>query len=216
MTDDYNPLNPIDYYQWMGEFWHATLTDGPSAGLDVIQPNYVEHVSTGLTFVPGAGQLGKVYKIQGGVRGGVSLYRTTSRFGGATGLALQQAKNPNTVRQGIRVMDAARITSRISTIETAKLLYDGDYDDAAVNWFGPPGSLLAYEIAKGKLGRNGQRFEQKPSVTDVQLKPVKKPYKRPKPSKKKPSKMSKEQKKRLWRMGLRWCKKHQRYDRCSS
>ena len=39
---------------------------------------------------------------------------------------------------------------------------------------------------------------------------------KPKPSKKKPSKMPSAQKKRLWRMGLRWCKKHQRYDRCGS
>ena len=215
MRDEYNPLNPIDYYQWMGEFWHATLTEGPSAGLDVIKPHYGEHVGTGLTFVPGAGQLGKAYQIQGGVKGGVSLYRTTSRFSGATGLALQQAKNPNTVRQGIRVMDAARLSSRIATIETAKLLYDGDYDAAAVNWFGPPGSLIAYETVKGKLGQNGQHTEQKTSITEVLL-PTKKPLKRPKPSKKKPSKMSKAQKKRLWRMGLRWCKKHQRYDRCSS
>lgn len=213
---DYNPLNPIDYYQWMGDFWHATLTEGPSAGLDVISGNYVEHVSTGAAFVPGAGQLGTAYKIRGGVGGGISLYRTSSRFGGKLGLALQQAKNPNTVRQGIRVMDASRLASRAGTIETAKLLYDRDYDDAAVNWFGPPGSLIAYEYAKGKLGRNGQPFERKPSIGLIEMKPVKKSVNRPKPSKKKPSKMPAAQKKRLWRMGLRWCKKHQRYDRCGS
>lgn len=39
---------------------------------------------------------------------------------------------------------------------------------------------------------------------------------KPKPSKKRPSQMPSAQKKRLWRMGLTWCRKHQRYDRCSS
>jgi len=33
--------------------------------------------------------------------------------------------------------------------------------------------------------------------------------------KSKPKKMSAKQKKRLWRMGLRWCNKHRRYDKCS-
>ena len=50
MPEDYNPLNPVDYWQKMGEFWHTTLTEGPMAGVEVIQPIYSEQVATGAMF----------------------------------------------------------------------------------------------------------------------------------------------------------------------
>lgn len=204
MSEDYNPLNPIDYYQKMGEFWHATLTEGPRAGLDVIDDIYVEHVSTGAMFIPGSASLGTAYKIRGGLGGYVSLSRTLSRPGGRVGLALQQV--PKHRQLGIQIVAGGRILSRITAIETAKLLHDRQYVEAGLVWFGPPGSLLAYEMYKGKPSKSKVLTITQPEVVK----------KTTKPSKKKPSKMPPEQKKRLWRMGLRWCRKHQRYDRCNS
>ena len=71
----------------------------------------------------------------------------------------------------------------------------GEYDKAIISHFGPPGAVYIY----GKLVESERTIE--PQV--VQSKSAKKP------------KMSEKQRMRLWRMGLRWCKRHKRYDRCS-
>lgn len=208
MGGDYNPLNPLDYYQKMGEFWGTTLTEGPMAGLDVISDIYVEHVSTGAMFVPGAGGAAAAYKIRGGVGGAVSLSRTLSRPGGRVGLALQQTKYKQT---GIRIVAGGKVMSRVTAIEAGKMAMDGHYVKAGMVWFGPPGSLLAYEAFKGKPGSDlvePTSLTIQPQVVEPKTKPVRS-------KKKKPSKMSSAQKKRLWRMGLRWCNKHGRYDKCS-
>jgi hypothetical protein len=204
---DYNPLNPLDYWQLGYDFWSTTLTEGPQAGLDVLTPHYVEHVVTGAMFIPGAGTLGTAYKVRGGVGGGVSLARTLARPGGRAGLILQQtAKTQVQKRTGIGVMALGRTFSRAMMIETTKLLYDGQYAEAAVSWWGPPGSLLVYERMKGKPGHSTMSPTKQLQVEKT----------KPKKSGKKPSKMPAAQKKRLWRMGLRWCRSHGRYDRCSS
>ena len=203
----YNPLNPIDYITWMGDFWKTTLTEGPSAGLDVIRPNYQEHVLTGLFFVPGAGSLGRAYTVRGGVGGGISLSRTLARPGGKTGFIVQQVAPTAAGRaKGVQIMSLGRVYSRSILAETSKLVYDGEYKRAALQWWGPPGSLLIYERMTGKPGQSSSHITLQPKV--VQSKPKK--------SGKKPSKMPAAQKKRLWRMGLRWCRKHGRYDKCSS
>lgn len=203
---DYNPLNPLDYWSLMGDFWTTTLTEGPQAGLEVITPNYVEHVATGAMFIPGAGTLGSVYKVRTGVGGMVSLGRTLARPGGKAGFILQQVgKSQRSMRKGIGIMAAGRIFNRSMLIESAKMAYDGQYTKAAIQWWGPPGSLLIYERMKGKPGHSTKTPALQPPV--VQSKPK---------SGKKPSKMPAAQKKRLWRMGLRWCRTHGRYDRCTS
>lgn len=71
----------------------------------------------------------------------------------------------------------------------------GEYDKAIIQAFGPPGSVYVY----GKLIKHEAEIE-----AEVNSKPLTKR-----------SSMSQKQKMRLWRMGLRWCKKHNRYDRCS-
>ncbi len=206
MPEDYNPLNPIDYWQKMGDFWSTTLMEGPQAGLEVIQPIYSEHVVTGAMFIPGSSGGAAVYKIRGGVGGAVSLSRTLSRPGGRVGLALQQTVKHR--QTGVRIVAGGKILSKVTTIETGRLLLDGQYTKAGLVWFGPPGSLLAYEKYKGKPDK-GKVLPAtiQPTVVELKTKPA--------PSKKKPSKMSAKQKKRLWRMGLRWCRVHNRYDRCS-
>jgi len=207
MTDDYNPLNPLDYHALMYDFWSTTLTKGPRAGLDVIRPHYEEHVFTGLAFVPGAGNLGKLFQVKTGLRGGIALSRALARPGGKAGFILQQTAATQAQRsKGVGVMALGKIWNRSIYIETSKLALDGDYDKAAVQWWGPPGSLLVYESMQGKPGHSPSLPTKQPKV--VQSKPPK--------SGKKPSKMPAAQKKRLWRMGLRWCRKHGRYDKCHS
>ena len=203
----YNPLNPLDYYALGFDFWKTTLTEGPRAGLDVIRPHYQEQVGTGLFFVPGAGTLGKAYQVRGGIGGGISLSRTLARPGGTAAFIVQQTGRSAASRsKGVAVMALGRTYSRSILAETSKLVYDGEYKKAALQWWGPPGSLLIYEQMTAKPG-------QLSSPTTIQPKVV---QSKPKKTGKKPSKMPADQKKRLWRMGLRWCRKHGRYDKCSS
>ena len=92
-----------------------------------------------------------------------------------------------------------------SPFATFHYLKAGEHEKAMIHYFGPPGSVLIYE----KL------FEQAESNGTVS--PGKPPRKLPGSGgpKEKPAKMPQAQRMRLWRMGLRWCKKHNRYDRCS-
>lgn len=73
----------------------------------------------------------------------------------------------------------------------------GEYDKAIIQAFGPPGSVYIY----GKLVKHEAEESSRQIVSGG--------------TRQKPSQMSQKQKKRLWRMGLRWCKKHGRYDKCS-
>lgn len=75
----------------------------------------------------------------------------------------------------------------------------------------PTSGITGGGIATG--GRDST-FGNIPLVTRKHAMGIKSILEAPEVKKKKPSKMSDAQKKRLWRMGLRWCKKHQRYDRC--
>jgi hypothetical protein len=72
--------------------------------------------------------------------------------------------------------------------------------------------VLGGEIATG--GRDSA-FGNIPVVTKKHAMGIRSILEAPEVKKKKPSKMSDAQKKRLWRMGLRWCNKHKRYDKCS-
>ena len=199
---DYNPLNPLDYWHLVGDFWITTLTEGPQAGLEVISPEYVEHVATGAMFIPGAGTLGTAYKVRGGVGGAVSLSRTLARPGGKAGFILQQTgRSQRSMRKGIGIMALGRTFSRAMLIESTKLAHDGHYAEAAISWWGPPGSLLVYERMKGKPGHSTMSPTKQLQVVKT----------KPKKPGKKPSKMPAAQKKRLWRMGLRWCRSHGRY-----
>ena len=96
---------------------------------------------------------------------------------------------------------AGYIQMSLNPLMTYKYARRGDYKRAALNYYGPPGTVWVYN----KMTRQYEKDTKQPSV----VKPIRKP------KTKKPSKISEAQKKRMWRMGLRWCKKHQRYDRCS-
>jgi hypothetical protein len=125
----------------------------------------------------------------------LSVYQSGTRLGKASTIYLQASK-------GLRYVNY--VAFAMNPLATYHYLRAEEYDKAMIQYFGPIGSVWIYnKMTESSKGRTVQ-----PSV-------VKSAKKTPKASKKKPSKMSSEQKKRLWRMGLRWCKKHNRYDRCS-
>jgi hypothetical protein len=100
---------------------------------------------------------------------------------------------------------AGYVQASISPFMTYKYAKRGDYKRAALAYFGPPGTVWVYNKVT-------KQYEKQPESTSKSVRTSKtdRPGK-----KKKPSKISSAQKKRMWRMGLRWCKKHNRYDRCS-
>lgn len=81
---------------------------------------------------------------------------------------------------------------------TIHYLREGEYEKAMIQYFGPIGSVFVYN----KLTES-QKTVEKRVVTRQTRKS------------RKPSQIPKKQKMRLWRMGLRWCRQHGRYDRCS-
>lgn len=126
----------------------------------------------------------------------LSVYQTGTRIGTGARIYLQASK-------GLRYVNY--VAFAMNPLATYHYLKADEYDKAMIQYFGPIGSVWLYnKMTESSKGRSIQ-----PSV----VKPAKKT---PKASKKKPSKMSSEQKKRLWRMGLRWCRVHNRYDRCAS
>lgn len=100
---------------------------------------------------------------------------------------------------------AGFVQASISPFMTYKYASRGDYRRAALAYFGPPGTVWVYN----KVTKQYEKQPESTSKSERSSKTV-----RP-GEKKKPSKISSAQKKRMWRMGLRWCKKHNRYDRCS-
>lgn len=78
----------------------------------------------------------------------------------------------------------------------------------ATNTAGMPG---------GEIGRGGNdsSFGRIAKVSKKHAMGIKSVLEAPEVRRKTPKKMGNSQKMRLWRMGLRWCKKHNRYDRCS-
>ncbi len=92
-----------------------------------------------------------------------------------------------------------------SPFATYHYLKAGEHEKAMIQYFGPPGSVYIYE----------KYFEKTESMDTVA--PGEPPRRLPGRGepKEKSAKMPQAQRMRLWRMGLRWCNKHNRYDRCS-
>lgn len=94
---------------------------------------------------------------------------------------------------------AGYIQMTLNPLLTYKYARKGDYKRAALTYFGPPGTVWVYN-------RTARQYERKSTEQPAVVKPVKKA--------KMPSQIPAAQKRRMWRMGLRWCKRHGRYDRC--
>lgn len=88
----------------------------------------------------------------------------------------------------------------MNPLATFQYLQDGEYEKAMIQYFGPVGSVWVYNKYTGSKGKGTKPIS--PATPIRGKKGVG------------PSKMPPEQKKRLWRLGLRWCRKHRRYDRC--
>lgn len=125
----------------------------------------------------------------------LSVIHAGTRLGTGARIYLQASK-------GLRYVNYAAFA--MNPLATYHYLKSEEYDKAMIQYFGPVGSVWIYN-----------KFTESSNVKTVQpvvVKPSKKPTRG---RGKKPSKMSENQKRRLWRMGLRWCRKHNRYDRCS-
>ena len=91
-----------------------------------------------------------------------------------------------------------------SPFATYHYLKAEEYEKAMIQYFGPPGSVYLYEqLIEKESNDPGSTGRPTRGLPGKEL------------PKKKPAKMPQEQRMRLWRMGLRWCRKHRRHDRCS-
>ncbi len=86
----------------------------------------------------------------------------------------------------------------------------GDLKRVAIAHYGPPGAVWVYNRHEQRMERTDRvafRSVSVPSSKSSRTTSSGKP--------KKTKRISRAQKNRLWRMGLRWCPKHKRYDKCS-
>lgn len=209
----------------MGEAWVATLTEGPKAGLGVVQPHYVEHVAAGAMFIPPARGASTSLKITGGVSGTIRTGRQLGRTGGKIGTVLWYDGRQVA---GQRIAAGGRFLDAGARVEVMGYLAEGDLKRSALSAFGPMGSVLLYNYMTNDSSKVEilDPYSQIAVPTNIrQMERIRssgsaaqgwKPAPRSKrASGRKPSQIPAKQKKRMWRMGLRWCKKHQRYDKCS-
>lgn len=91
-----------------------------------------------------------------------------------------------------------------SPFATYHYLKAEEYEKAIIQYFGPIGAVWVYEKYSSKESKDtGSIGRPTRELLGKEL------------PRKKPAKMPQGQRMRLWRMGLRWCRKHRRYDRCS-
>lgn len=106
---------------------------------------------------------------------------------------------------GLTVL-ASRIANPFMSIKYAMR---GDLKRAALAHYGPPGAVWVYNRHEQRMERTDRDAFRSVSV------PSSKSSRTTSSGKIKKKKISQKQKNRLWRMGLRWCPKHKRYDKCS-
>jgi len=141
-----------------------------------------------------------LYSSTAGVRLGLSYYRspyaTILSHHGST--AAWRATGSALLYAGKAYRYAGYYQMYKQPFATFHYLREGEYEKAMIQYFGPIGSVYVY---------NKFAESQKSAEKRVVVKQTRKS--------RKPSEVPKKQKMRLWRMGLRWCRKHGRYDRCS-
>lgn len=141
-----------------------------------------------------------------GARLAMSYYRapilTLAANHARSGTVRWAARSTLGVSRGARY--AGYAAAIMNPFMTYKYLRRGDYTRAAISFYGPPGTVWVYNRALGIFEKDTRQPYAARSM----------PSSKPRDSKMK-KKMSKEQRNRLWRMGLRWCPRHKRYDKCS-
>jgi hypothetical protein len=105
---------------------------------------------------------------------------------------------------------AVATSSILNPFMSVKYAMRGDLKRAALAHYGPPGAVWLYNRREQRMERHERTAFRSVSVPSSKSSRT---TSSGKPKKKK--RISREQKNRLWRMGLRWCPKHKRYDKCS-
>jgi hypothetical protein len=117
-------------------------------------------------------------------------------------------------RGGLGVSKAYGLASLASAIANPfmaiKYAMRGDLKRAALAHYGPVGAVWLYNRHEQRMERTDREAFRSVTVPSSR---TSRTTSSGKPKKKKG--ISREQKNRLWRMGLRWCPKHKRYDKCS-
>ena len=126
-----------------------------------------------------------------------AVYRSSTTLGRGSKLYLQASK-------GLRY--ANYVAFAMNPLATYHYMKNGEYDKAMVQYFGPIGSVWVYT----KLRPEPQGIKELQAGG-----PQARTRLREDTRTRRPGKMPEKQRMRLWRMGLRWCKQHKRYDRCS-
>jgi hypothetical protein len=110
-----------------------------------------------------------------------------------------------------KVYGLALVASSIANpFMSIKYAMRGDLKRAALAHYGPVGAVWLYNRHEQRMERHDRQ-----AIRSVGQ-PTNLPSRTTSPGeRKKPKRISREQKNRLWRMGLRWCPKHKRYDKCS-
>ena len=123
----------------------------------------------------------------------LAVYRSSTALGRGAKIYLQASK-------GMRYVNYAAFA--MNPLATYHYYKNEEYDKAIVQYFGPVGSVWVYTKLRpqprGKVGGPQARKRLREDTRTRQ-----------------PNKLPERQRMRLWRMGLRWCKQHKRYDRCS-
>lgn len=104
---------------------------------------------------------------------------------------------------------AVATSSILNPFMSVKYAMRGDLKRAALAHYGPPGAVWLYNRREQRMERN-----DRDAIRSVGQ-PTNLSTRSPSPRNLKKKKMPQVQKNRLWRMGLRWCPKHKRYDKCS-
>ena len=130
----------------------------------------------------------------------LSVYRSGTTLGRSAKLYLQASK-------GLRY--ANYVAFAMNPLATYHYIRNDEYDKAMIQYFGPIGSVYVYNKFTESRGKGGGSQARMRLREDTRTR---------RPGSKRTSrkaKMPEKQRMRLWRMGLRWCKQHGRYDRCS-
>lgn len=158
-----------------------------------------------------AGVGGGAYRATAGIRGAMtwvrnpvakylSVYRAGTLLGTSAKMYLHTSK-------GIRYLNY--VAFAMNPLATYHYIKSDEYDKAMIQYFGPVGSVWIYNKYTESRGKGGGPQARTRLREDTRTR---------RPGTKRTSKKAKipeKQRMRMWRMGLRWCKQHKRYDRCS-
>ena len=176
-------------------------------------------------FIPPARGVSAGLKLTGGVSGTIRASRQLGRTGGRIGTALWYDGRKVA---GQRIAAAGRFLDAAGRVEVMGYLQEGDLKRGALAAFGPVGTVFLFNVmtndpSKVEILDPYSQISVPSNIREMQKTrssgSAKQGWKSAPRSKgtsgRQPSQIPAKQKKRMWRMGLRWCRRHHRYDKCS-